>query len=89
MLLPLLFLATSTFAAAPSVAPHCFPAKEITAILLMHGFIPVAELEIGGLPGIIWANPVTTQYEVMALKNDTLCSVSSGEAFHLIKMRNS
>lgn len=74
-------------AVKPDAQIACYPAKEMVGALIMNGFAPVADLEVGGLPGMIFSRDDTTDYLVFVLKDDLMCEVGSGKAFHLIKRR--
>ena len=85
ILVVLAFLLFAVPAHAASI--ECGDAKKITRLLLTMGFIPVVELEVGGLPSIIYNNPVTSEYAILMLKDGLLCEVGNGVAFHIFKWR--
>ena len=87
--LTLLFTTPASAAVSPEAKIACYPAKEVISALVINGYAPVADLEIGGLPGIIFSNSASTEYLVFVLKDDVMCEVGSGLAFHLIKRRES
>lgn len=85
--LSILFSTPSHAAISSNAQVVCYPAKEVIYALMTNGFVPVADLEIGSLPGIIWVRESTTDYFVFILKDKTMCEVGSGLAFHLIKRK--
>jgi len=90
VLFALLLISTTAFGAKPAAQQpvsqvECYPPKAVLNVLLTAGFIPVAEIGIGNLPGLLFANQKTSEYIIVISKDNLLCKVGEGVGFFLIK----
>jgi hypothetical protein len=80
-----LLLTTPAIAAVPAaVEITCYPRTATLRTLLTSGYFPVAIMEVGELPGIIFAHGKTLEYVVFVLNGETICQVGGGSGFQLI-----
>lgn len=83
-------VSSAALADAPKPTPPpilCAPAKELTAALIQHNYLAVAEMEVAHAPAIIFVSLDTGEYIVLMLHENMLCQIGEGKAFRLYRMR--
>lgn len=64
----------------------CYPPSALVRGMVLQGFLPAVEIEVGGLPGLIFTND-RGDWVAFALTGGLMCEVSHGRAWNEVRRR--